>query len=51
MRGRVIDLMRARKTRFYFDQGGNLTSKFGIKAVPATVEQEGKMLKVKEVVL
>ena len=51
VRGRVIDLMRARKTRFYFDQGGNLTSKFGIKAVPATVEQEGKMLKVKEVVL
>jgi conjugal transfer pilus assembly protein TraW len=50
-RGRIIDLMRAKKTRFYFDQGGNLTKKFGIKAVPAMVEQEGKMLKVREVLL
>ena len=51
IRGRIIDLMRARKTRLYFDQGGNLTKKFEIKTVPATVEQEGKMLKVREVVL
>ena len=43
--------MRTRKVRLYFDQGGNLTNKFGIKAVPAVVEQEGKMLKVREVAL
>jgi conjugal transfer pilus assembly protein TraW len=51
IRGKIIDLMRAKKVRFYFDQGGNLTSKFSIKAVPAVVEQEGKMLKVREVAL
>lgn len=32
----------------YFDQSGELTTKFGIKASPALVEQEGKMLKIKE---
>lgn len=32
----------------YFDQNGELTSKFGIKASPAVVEQEGKMLKIIE---
>lgn len=51
IRGRIIDLMRLKKVRLYFDQGGNLTSKFNIKAVPAVVEQEGKMLKVREVAL
>ena len=51
VRGKIIDLMRAKKTRFYFDQGGNLTRKFSIKAVPASVAQEGKMLKVMEVAL
>jgi conjugal transfer pilus assembly protein TraW len=51
VRGRVIDLMRQKKVRLYFDQQGTLTTKFGIKAVPATVVQEGKMLKVMEVPL
>ena len=51
IRGRIIDLMRTKKVRLYFDQGGSLTSKFNIKAVPAVVEQEGKMLKVREVAL
>ncbi|NBU94215.1 MAG: type-F conjugative transfer system protein TraW, partial [Actinobacteria bacterium] len=51
VRGRVIDLMRQKKVRLYFDQQGTLTTKFGIKAVPATVAQEGKMLKVMEVPL
>lgn len=32
----------------YFDQNGELTSKFGIKASPALVEQEGKKLKIIE---
>lgn len=51
IRGKIIDLMRLKKVRLYFDQGGNLTNKFSIKAVPAVVEQEGKMLKVREVAL
>lgn len=37
--------------KVYFDQVGELTKKFGIKAVPAVVEQEGLMLKIKEIKL
>jgi conjugal transfer pilus assembly protein TraW len=51
VKGRVIDLMRKNKVRLYFDQNGTLIKKFSIKAVPASVEQEGKMLKVKEVAI
>ncbi len=49
VKGRVLDLMRTRKVRLYFDQNGVLTKKFSIHAVPAFVEQDGKMLRVKEV--
>jgi conjugal transfer pilus assembly protein TraW len=35
----------------YFDQFGALTKKLGIKAVPATVKQDGLKLKINEVVL
>jgi len=51
VKGRIIDLMRTKKVRLYFDQNGLLTKKFSIRAVPAFVEQEGKMLKVKEVAI
>jgi conjugal transfer pilus assembly protein TraW len=37
--------------KVYFDQVGELTKKFGIKAVPALVEQEGLVLKIKEIKL
>lgn len=37
--------------KVYFDQAGELTTKFGIKASPAVVEQEGFRLKIEEVVL
>lgn len=51
IKGKIIDLMRLKKVRLYFDQGGNLTQKFGIKAVPAVVSQEGHLLKIREVAL
>lgn len=51
VKGRVIDLMKKKKMRLYFDQTGVLVNKFSIKAVPASVEQEGKMLRVKEVAI
>lgn len=51
VKGRVIDLMKKGKVRLYFDQNGVLIKKFSIKAVPASVEQEGKMLRVKEVAI
>lgn len=35
----------------YFDQSGELTTKFGIKAVPAIAEQEDKMIKIREIAL
>jgi conjugal transfer pilus assembly protein TraW len=37
--------------KVYFDQAGELTSKFGIKASPAIVVQEGLKLKIEEVAL
>jgi len=49
--GAVIELMAKHKVRFYFDQKGTLTSKFGIKQVPAIIRQEGTLLRIKEVVL
>jgi hypothetical protein len=33
----------------YFDQHGELSSKFGIKASPAVVEQENLMIKITEI--
>jgi conjugal transfer pilus assembly protein TraW len=41
-------LMKARQMRFYFDQGGTLVRHFGIRAVPAVVEQKGRMLQITE---
>jgi conjugal transfer pilus assembly protein TraW len=37
--------------KVYFDQYGELTTKFGIKASPAVLVQEGLRLKIKEVLL
>ena len=37
--------------KVYFDQAAELTTKFGIKASPAIVEQEGLRLKIEEVKL
>ncbi|WP_374614796.1 type-F conjugative transfer system protein TraW [Sphingorhabdus sp.] len=51
VRGAPLDLMRARQRRFYFDQGGTLVKRFGIRAVPAIVEQQGRILLVREVPL
>ena len=35
----------------YFDQHGELTGKFGIKASPAMLEQDGKYLRIEEIKL
>lgn len=47
--GAVIDLMKQWKTRLYFDQQGTLVKKFGIKQVPAWVYQEGRVMRIDEV--
>lgn len=49
--GSPIEQMTAKKRRFYFDQEGKLTSRFGIEHTPAVVAQAGKVMKVTEVVL
>ena len=46
--GAPLALMKARQRRFYFDQGGKLVAHFGIRAVPATVTQDGRRLLVTE---
>lgn len=51
VKGAPLELMRARQRRFYFDQGGSLVKRFGIHAVPAIVEQQGRILMVREVPL
>ena len=49
--GSPFALMKAQQRRFYFDQKGTLTRHFGIRAVPAVVEQQGRTLAVRELVL
>lgn len=49
--GSPFEQMRAAQRRFYFDQGGVLTTQFSIRATPAKVERDGNLLKVSEVVL
>lgn len=49
--GSPFALMKAEQRRFYFDQKGTLTRHFGIRAVPAVVEQQGRTLAVRELVL
>ena len=51
VRGAPLALMKARQRRLYFDQGGTLVKHFGIRAVPAVVEQQGRVLRVSEVPL
>lgn len=51
VKGAPLELMKARQRRFYFDQGGKLTAKFGVRAVPAMVRQQGRLLEVSEIAL
>lgn len=51
VRGKIIELMRKTKERFYFDQSGRLTKRFGIRYVPSIIEQSGDKLRIKEVKL
>lgn len=48
VRGAPLELMKARQRPFYFDQGGKLVKHFGIRAVPAIVEQQGRALLITE---
>jgi conjugal transfer pilus assembly protein TraW len=41
--------MRAWKQTVYYDQGGSLVRRLGIRQVPAIVSQDGKRLRIDEV--
>ncbi len=50
-RGRVLELMQDWQTWLYVDQRGTLVQRFGIRALPAIVRQEGKRLRIEEILL
>jgi conjugal transfer pilus assembly protein TraW len=49
--GSPFEAMSARKRRFYFDQEGRLTAKFGIAHTPAVVSRAGRVMRVSEIVV
>ena len=49
--GSPFEAMAARQRRFFFDQEGRLTQRFGIEHVPAVVSQTGRVLQVSEIPL
>ena len=49
--GRPLDLMRTHGRPFFFDQGGRLTRRLGLRATPSVVTAEGTMLRITEVPL
>lgn len=49
--GSPFDAMKPWQRRFYFDQGGTLTAKFGIRHTPAVVSAAGENLKISELPL
>ena len=49
--GRPLDLARAHGRAFYFDQTGALTERFGLKATPTRIRQEGLKLRITEIPL
>lgn len=50
VRGSPLEAMTRHQRRFYFDQSGILVRRFGIQAVPALVVQEGKAMRISEIV-
>jgi conjugal transfer pilus assembly protein TraW len=49
--GKPLQLEKQENRPVYFDQGGVLTKKLKISAIPAIVSQEGSILKIEELVI
>ena len=47
--GRPLDLMRVHDRPFFFDQGGRLAARFGLRFTPTLVEQAGSRLRISEI--
>lgn len=48
--GAVLKLMETWDIRLYFDQGGKLVERFGIETLPSVISQDGKRLRIDEIV-
>jgi len=46
--GRPLDLMRRHRRPFFFDTGGRLAARFGLRLTPVLVEQAGTQLRITE---
>lgn len=46
--GAPLELMTDHQVRFFFDQGGFITTRFAITAVPASMRQEGRFVRLTE---
>ena len=46
--GRPLDLTRRHGRPFFFDQGGRLTARFGLRFTPSLVERAGTQLRITE---
>ena len=49
--GRPLDLMQRHGRPFFFDQGGRLAARFGLRFTPSLVEQAGLRLRITEIPL
>ncbi len=49
VKGSVISQITLFKKSVFFDQGGRLTTRFGITQIPAIITQQGNRLKIQEV--
>jgi conjugal transfer pilus assembly protein TraW len=49
VKGAPLELMTRHQRRFYFDQGGYLAERFGIRAVPAVAQQAGVVMRLREI--
>lgn len=49
--GSVLKLQEEIEREIYFDQSGEITGKWGIHASPAVADQDGKMIRIREVEL
>ena len=47
--GRPLDLARAHGRPFFFDQGGRLAARFGLRFTPSLVERDGSKLRITEI--
>jgi len=51
VRGDVVDLMKDKKIRLFFDQNAVLTDKFNLQYFPSLIMREGNLLKITEIAL